>query len=574
MHLSDLLQTAHDFFNSEATWRAFSQPWKIRLQALVDEIDQTFVIIKDTAQYHGLLEGHANLVVSQRNLVNSQKTIALQAQALARLNSLEDMMEQVHATLVHFSKEHDIHQTANILRQHVDKVLQDPEKHDGSTVTETERQVGPQIDGKRNKLFKYWASNCGLLGIERVAKGSMAQAKPDDLATLCDEVFFELRDYHRDILRRERIIEQAPEMREYRSKVRNMMKTDKLVDWVHSKTSQLLWIDANSFLRRCDFNVFFAAPMLIIGDSIYDSTLVLRHFCSENGSYVKRSYSLLVQALLYQIFQQHSQVFNQKRELLTRERTANFNALWSLFHECLAEVNAHCTFIIIDGIDALKGRASDDVIEEGNLLVEKLTALVKDEKILVKILLTASLANDQISSSDDLAALMLPRQMASLARLQDELPLVPHKLSEIHERRCKAVSFPEISLLYSPNTTIYTFEDKEIRAFVVTEVVGMDPLSTESYDSLTIRAWSIGHNGFHVARRYDYLTIRQFSGQRAIMNLQYIPAGYLPDEMERRLYMIARGKRWWAYKDGVHHVGIVSEGAQVSIKITIFLEIF
>lgn len=77
----------------EATWRAFSQSWKIHLQALADEIDQTFVIIKDIAQYHGLLERHINLIVGQGNLMNSQKTIAMQAQSLDRLDKLEDMME-------------------------------------------------------------------------------------------------------------------------------------------------------------------------------------------------------------------------------------------------------------------------------------------------------------------------------------------------------------------------------------------------------------------------------------------------------------------------------------------------
>ena len=396
----------------------------------------------------------------------------------------------------------------------------------------------------------------------------MTRAELEDLDQLRDEVFLELRDYHLDISRRQRVVEQAPEMREYRSKVRNMMKVDKFVDWVHSSTSQLLWIDANGFLRRSDLNVFFAAPILVIGDSNYDSTLILRHFCSENGSYAARNYSLLVQALLYQIFQQHAQVFKRKREMLTRECTANFSALWSLFLKCLGEVNAHCTFIIIDGIDALKIRASDDAVEEGNLLVEKLTALVKDGRKLVKILLTASLTKDQISSSGDLAASMLPRQMASLTIAQDELTLVPHKLSEIHERRCKSISFAELSLLYSPNTTIYTFEDEEVRAFVVAEVKGLDLLSSESYSPLEIRAWTVDHNGIHLARRYHYLRVRQFSGQRAIINLQYIPAGYLPNEMERRLYLITRGKRWWAYKDGVHHVGIMPGSAQVCIELT------
>lgn len=155
IHLGYWLIITYERFHAEATWRAFSQPWKIRLQALVDEIDQTCAIIKDIAQYHGLLEGHASLVVGQRNLINSQKTIAMQAQSLARLDKLEDMMEQIHATLIHFSKEHDVQQTASLLQQRVDEILQCPEKQSGSIVAETEWQVDAQTTGKSNKLSKY-----------------------------------------------------------------------------------------------------------------------------------------------------------------------------------------------------------------------------------------------------------------------------------------------------------------------------------------------------------------------------------------------------------------------------------
>lgn len=125
------------------------------MQALVDEIDQTCATIKDIAQYHGLLEGHANLIISQRNLINSQQTIAMQAQSLARLDKLEDMMEQVHATLVHFSKEHDVQQTANLLQQRVDELMQSPEKQGDSIMARSERQVDSQMDGKVNKLSEY-----------------------------------------------------------------------------------------------------------------------------------------------------------------------------------------------------------------------------------------------------------------------------------------------------------------------------------------------------------------------------------------------------------------------------------
>ena len=114
----------------------------------MDEIDQTCVIVRDTAQYHGLLEGHMNLILGQRNLMNSQKTSAIQAQSLARLEKLEDMMAQVHATFMRFSKQHDVHQTANLLRQRVDEIVQDPHKLSGPIETMTEGHGDPGFEGQ------------------------------------------------------------------------------------------------------------------------------------------------------------------------------------------------------------------------------------------------------------------------------------------------------------------------------------------------------------------------------------------------------------------------------------------
>lgn len=106
------------------------------------------------AQYHGLLEGHINLIVGQRNLINSQKTMAMQVQSLARLAKLENMMEQVQATFIRFSKEQDVQQTASLLRQRVDESFQDPEKRTGPVMTERDDQAGSGINSKDFKLLR------------------------------------------------------------------------------------------------------------------------------------------------------------------------------------------------------------------------------------------------------------------------------------------------------------------------------------------------------------------------------------------------------------------------------------
>ena len=108
---------------SEATWKAFSKPWKADLQGLVDEISQTFEHVKDISQFHSLREVHATQEIGRLTLQNSTESRRMQEQSLARLSELESMMERIQSTILRFSKEQDIQQTANYLRQHVDEDL-------------------------------------------------------------------------------------------------------------------------------------------------------------------------------------------------------------------------------------------------------------------------------------------------------------------------------------------------------------------------------------------------------------------------------------------------------------------
>ena len=109
----------------EATWKAFSKPWKADLQSLVDEISQTFEHVKDISQFHSLLEAHATQEIGRLNLHHSTESRRIQDQSLTKLSELESMMERVQTTILRFSKERDIQQTANYLRQHMDDDLQE-----------------------------------------------------------------------------------------------------------------------------------------------------------------------------------------------------------------------------------------------------------------------------------------------------------------------------------------------------------------------------------------------------------------------------------------------------------------
>ena len=363
-------------------------------------------------------------------------------------------------------------------------------------------------------------------------------------------------------------IEQTSEMRGHRSMQRNIMRIEEVMAWVESESSRLLWINGHNVLRRSDFSMSFAAPLLVLGESNYETTIVLRHFCGESSSYEAKSYQLLVQALLYQIFEQYPKVLDRKKASLTREITSMVTKLWDFFLECLAEVNADCTFIIIENIDVLRKAASSN-IDDGKFITQQLHRLVQESTKLIKILLIASLARDGASPSEGRLALMQTQRRESMSILQNQLALVPHKLIEIQQKRCKRITFAEMAMLYGPNTTVYTTENDQLRAFVLVELSGMEPRAFESYNALRMRAWSINHDGQNVVRRYHTLTVPQFSGQKEIAYLRYIPAGFVPSESEKRRNLIARGKLWWKYNFGIHHVTTDSYKTQVG---TTFLE--
>ena len=253
-----------------------------------------------------------------------------------------------------------------------------------------------------------------------------------------EEFFAELRDSYENAARHGRSIEQKRDMREHRSEQRNLSKTEQILAWLESDSSQLLWIDGNELLRQSELSFLFVAPLVILGESKHESLLILRHSCGERGSKRVSPYRLLIQALLYQIFEQHPSILMQRKTSLTRDLAGNVTGLWNLFLSCVRDIEVDCTFIFIDQIDGLM-KSPDTDTEEGEVVLQGLNALVRDKTKLVKILLTASLAVDRASPSQGQDALVIARRKSSLEAVQNELALVPHKLIEIQQRRCKAI---------------------------------------------------------------------------------------------------------------------------------------
>lgn len=293
----------------------------------------------------------------------------------------------------------------------------------------------------------------------------------------------------------------------------------------------------------------------------------LRHFCGDNYSDTQTGYHTLIQALLRQVFKQRPDIWKSKAPFLTRERARDIRKLWNLFVDCLREAQVECIFVVIDSVDQLSPESLESSPTNDNGLVLKwLNELVEDSTIMIKILLTTAIAQEMQASTQGKSALLAyqrssqlgPRRTLSLDIMQNDFALVPHKLVEVQEKKAKSIKFAELPILYPPNSTIYTKEEGQFQAYVVVELSGMDPRPFGKYGKLHIRVWSIDHNGKYFSRRYHDLAVSQFSGEKEIISLKYIPAGYLPDEANVRSSLIERGKKYWELGSKVSYMQYTS----------------
>ncbi|GKZ38850.1 hypothetical protein AbraIFM66950_011373, partial [Aspergillus brasiliensis] len=500
--------------------KAVLKPWD-RFQKLVDDIGQTFVVIERIAQLHGLLAVHANLEVGQEALA----LIKSQCRKVDANNvMLENVLSQLHAISVQFTKEKDIRETASLVREHVDQRQDDPRRSQCTTSV----SISDSTDNFQPNLL-------------------------DQLGGL----FAHLKTYNEETLREKHAIEETSEMRSHRSTQRNLLRSEKVLSWIETDVSQILWVEGNNVLQRSVFNASFAIPLLVMGEGSYESTLVLRHFCGDIG--MARKPSTLVQALLYQVIERNPDLLRKRKDIFTQEKALNTQAFWGLLLECLDDVKPDCTFIIIDSFDNLEEGEPED---EG-AVITYLDNLVRDKTKLVKVLLTASLAQPLPDEYHALVDQHPPHRGArrlSTIVIEDQAPLISHQLVEIQERRCKVVSFPETPFLYPSGSIIYEKEGDHWRAFTVVELSGMNPEPFGSFAPLKIRAWSVDHNGKYFARKYHDLTIHRFSGRRAITSLKFIPAGFLPEEGSVRKELIRRGRKYWELGSSVNYKQFNNQG--------------
>ncbi|KAF5864896.1 hypothetical protein ETB97_006122 [Aspergillus alliaceus] len=237
----------------------------------------------------------------------------------------------------------------------------------------------------------------------------------------------------------------------------------------------------NHFLSRNTFSASFIAPLVLFGESNFEISLVLRHFCGDSHWVKPSNFRALIQSLLMQILKQRG---------------------------CVADCgSAPYVFVVIGSIDFPAPEKAVGVVEERELIITSFNDLLKQQStLLTKVLLTASFASDVASTRMSLDALLIrslisavrrqpQRQLSVAATIEDEPGPVLHRLVEIQERICRAIQFTLLPMLYPADSPIYTCVYGVLRANWTSELSGMDPRLLGAYSPFIIRAWAIDLNG-------------------------------------------------------------------------------
>lgn len=514
---------------AEHTFKSFKKPWKA-LEPIVDSIDDSFTSIKDFILLSTHYTGELNLRISQANF-NTNRAV------LERLINLENVIK------IRFSTTEDVHETGGVFRQIVESKMEQHQIADDASADEQLSQ--DHLHGPH---------------------------EPPSLDDHLASIFADLVSLDNAAAEQQMMTEQLPEMEPHRRMKRSIWRANTVMDWLETKTSRLLWVDGGYALPRQSFNASFVVPLLLFGDSTSETgCLVLRHFCGDAASIRPWNHRALIQALVQQLLKRRPDVWPSVRKDLTQDNARDIRKLWSIFVSCIKQVDADCTFIIIDSIDCLVSDDVDQDTDARRFVMEELNSLVKESKPMIKILLTASMSQkswaggEPLSSATDIISSNLiplstpvirqPRRSLSLGIMENELAFLSQTLNDIQEKRRTAVSFMELPMLYPVNSTIYTRQNSDLQAFVVSEISGMDPRSVGTltrYEPLLLRAWGIHHDGKSFVKKHYDFQIRQFSGQMEIEKLAYIPSGYLIDEHKHRHHLIRRGRRYWELGSGVH----------------------
>lgn len=152
-------------------------------------------------------------------------------------------------------------------------------------------------------------------------------------------------------------------------------------------------------------------------------------------------------------------------------------------------------------------------------------------------------------------AASVPRQVGEEVQLmcdflRKEFGDVTEKLDDLESGQPSGlITYPELWLIYSPGTIVYSMENGEHEAFFVDSLRGMQKHQRSSnrfnHGRLDLTCWSINYDGEVYGRTWSIHTIAPFHGTKEISSLDLVPEKFLPNAIETKAKLINRGKQFW-----------------------------
>ena len=182
----------------------------------------------------------------------------------------------------------------------------------------------------------------------------------------------------------------------------------------------------------------------------------------------------------------------------------------------------------------IDGNSRDDTKEDEIKLGEPLMILFHSRKYLQeKAAVDTRAARDQIQYVLD----FMRTDFSDVSQTLDEIEsATPSGL----------ISYPELFLLYSPGTIVYSKENGEYEAFIVDSLRGMRKHQNGEYGRLHLSCWSVNYDGEVFGRVWSTHTISPFHGVRSIQSLDLVPEKFLPKANVVKSELISRGQKSWS----------------------------
>lgn len=148
----------------------------------------------------------------------------------------------------------------------------------------------------------------------------------------------------------------------------NIQQLEDLKAWVAAEHSQLLWLDGclapgfSDWTSDLSLEIVGMSSIAKQQNSEASRTTTLFHFCEPLVHDVQRTPTVVVQDLIYQLIEAHTEKFTKeaclrykltKQQLLRAERSRSLSTLWKLFITCIFVSKVSALQIIIDKIDCL-----------------------------------------------------------------------------------------------------------------------------------------------------------------------------------------------------------------------------